>query len=117
MIRALLALSLCVAVPAMAAEIDSATGLKMAAGWEVTRMHCGGCHSYRLVTSQRGDADYWRSVIDWMQRTQNLWQIPPDQEGLLISYLSDNYNETEWGRRPPLSPSLLPPLPPAGPNR
>ncbi len=80
----------------------------MAPGWELVAAHCGACHSHALVTAQRGDAEFWRSVIRWMQKTQNLWSIPEPQESELIEYLAENYNETDWGRRPPLSASLLP---------
>jgi cytochrome c5 len=93
-------------------SIDPATGLVIARGWELVSGHCGACHSYRLITTQRGDAQFWRSTIRWMQRTQNLWQIPPEQETVLVSYLAENYNETDWGRRPPLPASQLPPLVP-----
>ena len=57
---------------------------------------------------KRGDAEFWRSTIRWMQKTQNLWQIPAAQEDTLISYLETNYNETDWGRRPLLPQSLMP---------
>ena len=87
---------------------DPATGLVIAAGWEVARAHCGACHSYSLVTAQRGDADFWVSTIRWMQNTQNLWQIPQEQEADLIAYLAANYSESDWGRRTPLSPALMP---------
>lgn len=97
---------------ASADEIDPATGLVMAEGWQLAAAHCGGCHSHRLVTAQRGDADFWLSTIRWMQRTQKLWQIPEDQEVELIGYLASHYNETDWGRRPLLPPGLLPPDPP-----
>jgi hypothetical protein len=88
---------------------DPRTGLVMAPGWELVSAHCGACHSHRLVTAQRGDADFWRSVIRWMQKTQNLWEIPPAQEQVIIEYLASNYNESDWGRRPPLPASLMPP--------
>jgi hypothetical protein len=90
-------------------EIDPATTLIRADGWELVAAHCGGCHSHRLVTAQRGDEEFWRTTIRWMQRTQNLWVIPEAQEKVLIAYLARNYNETDWGRRPPLNASLMPP--------
>ena len=62
------------------AATDPDTGLIVAEGWELAAAHCGGCHSYRLVTAQRGDEAFWRSTIRWMQSTQNLWQIPAAQE-------------------------------------
>ncbi len=89
-------------------EIDTDTGLVIAPGWEMAAAHCGGCHSHALVTAQRGDAEFWRATIRWMQRTQNLWQIPETQEQTLLAYLEANYNETDWGRRPPLPLSLMP---------
>ena len=105
--------------PARDPEIDQATGLKKSANWELARAHCGVCHSHRLVTANRGNREYWLDMLRWMQRTQNLWPIPPQQEAQLLDYLADNYNETEWGRRPPLSPSLMPtaraPAPSAAP--
>lgn len=94
------------------AATDPDTGLRIAPGWELARAHCGACHSYRLITAQRGDRDFWLATIRWMQRTQNLWQLPPQQESAILDYLADAYAETEWGRRPALSPQLLPPASP-----
>lgn len=97
-----------VAKASEAGAIDETTGLAIDADWELAKAHCGVCHSYRLVTSNRGDRDYWLDMLRWMQRTQNLWPIPADQEAKLLDYLAANYNESEWGRRPPLSPALMP---------
>jgi hypothetical protein len=91
-----------------APDVDADTGLIRAPGWELVRAHCGGCHSYQLVTQQRGDETFWRDTIRWMQRTQNLWQIPADQEAVILGYLASQYDETDWGRRPPLPARLLP---------
>ena len=89
--------------------IDERTGLVIDDGWVLVNGHCGACHSHKLVTAQRGDADFWLGIIRWMQRTQNLWQLPPEQEKTIVDYLARHYNETEWGRRPPLGPTMLPP--------
>ena len=104
----LLCLLLAVRAPAADSATDPDTGLLIAPGWELVRANCGACHSFRLVTAQRGDEAFWTDAIRWMQRTQNLWQIPAEVETPLIAYLAANYNETDWGRRPPLSPSLMP---------
>jgi mono/diheme cytochrome c family protein len=93
---------------AEAADVDPTTGLLIAPGWELVNAHCGVCHSHRLVTAQRGDADFWLNTIRWMQRTQGLWDLPPEQEQIIVEYLSTNYSESEWGRRPPLAASLMP---------
>ncbi len=91
-------------------EATPADALVRAPDWEIAARHCGACHSYRLVTAQRGDARFWTDVIRWMQRTQGLWEIEAKEEARLIAYLADAYGEEEWGRRPPLSPRLLPPV-------
>lgn len=87
---------------------DPATGLLLGEGWELARAHCGACHSYRLVTAQGGDEAFWLRTIRWMQRTQNLWNIPESQEQMLVRYLATAYPAEEAGRRPPLPAHLLP---------
>lgn len=82
--------------------------LKPGAGADLVRGHCSACHSLNLVTAQRGDSAYWLKTIRWMQKTQNLWPLPPEHEKAILAYLEKNYNETEWGRRPPLAATLLP---------
>ncbi len=79
-----------------------------AAGFELVQGHCTACHSALIVTSQRGDASFWLNTIRWMQKTQNLWAIPAQQEQQIVAYLAKHYAEQEWGRRPQLSPLLLP---------
>ena len=91
-----------------APTLDKRTGLVIAPGWELVNAHCGACHSHKLVTTQRGDADFWRATIRWMQRTQNLWEIPAAQESVILEYLAANYSESDWGRRPALPASLMP---------
>ncbi|MEL7538242.1 MAG: hypothetical protein AAFZ58_07840 [Pseudomonadota bacterium] len=110
--KRLLLMSALLAANALAAElpIDERTGLVIDEGWVLVNGHCGACHSHRLVTAQRGDEAFWTKTIRWMQRTQNLWQIPDHQEQIIVRYLAKHYNETEWGRRPALSPVLLPPV-------
>lgn len=99
--------------PGDPAGTDPDSGLIIAPGWELVRAHCGACHSYRLVTAQRGDRAFWLEAIRWMQRTQNLWELPADQESAILDYLAGAYAETDWGRRPPLPPGLMPRMPPA----
>lgn len=96
---------------ALAAEIDTDTGLATAPGWEDVRAHCGGCHSYSVVTNQRANRDAWRDMIRWMQRTQNLWQIPDESETRILDYLAENYGPDEAARRrrAPIAAELMPP--------
>ncbi|MFK8054237.1 MAG: hypothetical protein AB8F65_14815 [Woeseiaceae bacterium] len=91
-----------------AEEIDPKSGLIVDEHWELALGFCGSCHSYKLVTAQRGDREYWLKTIRWMQKTQNLWAIPKPLEDQLLDYLAKNYNESDWGRRPPLPARLVP---------
>ncbi|MDA0705132.1 MAG: hypothetical protein O2907_00695 [Proteobacteria bacterium] len=101
-------LLLLVLAPAIAAEVDSDTGLIKAAGWETVRAHCGGCHSHALVTQQRADRQSWLDMIRWMQATQNLWQFPADVEAQILDYLAANYPPQADRRRAPIPASLMP---------
>lgn len=73
--------------------------------------HCSACHSLDLVTSQRGDADFWLKTIRWMQATQNLWVIPSEQEDAIVAYLATHLAEGDFARRPNLAVELRPALP------
>jgi hypothetical protein len=100
---------LCLLMPvAFAAEIDAASGLIKAPGWEIVRANCGGCHSHALVIQQRADRQTWLDMIRWMQASQNLWQFPPDTEAQILDYLAANYPPQPNRRRAPIPPSLMP---------
>ena len=105
--RAALILLLALASRGFAEAVDPETGLIMAPGWEMVRAHCGACHSYQLVTAQRGDREFWLQTIRWMQQTQNLWPIVASQERAIVDYLAAKYADSDWGRRPNLSAELL----------
>ena len=93
---------------AFAADVDEASGLIKAPGWELVRANCGGCHSHGLITQQRADRQTWLNLIRWMQATQNLWQFPPDTEAQILDYLTANYPPQPNRRRAPIPPSLMP---------
>lgn len=100
-----------------AEEIDEQSGLIKADGWELVRIHCGGCHSHKLVTGQRADRQTWLAIIRWMQATQNLWQFDPATENSILDYLASNYPPQADRRRPPIPPQLMPPKESAGGSR
>lgn len=93
---------------AFAQELDESTGLVVADGWQLVRIHCGGCHSHALVTGQRADRQTWLDIIRWMQATQNLWLFDPKTETGILDYLAANYPPQENRRRAPIPPSLMP---------
>ena len=85
----------------LAEEIDEATGLIKNPGWELVRIHCGGCHSHKLVTGQRADRQTWLDIIRWMQATQNLWQFNEETEAGILDYLAASYPPQANRRRAP----------------
>ena len=91
-----------------APEVDPTTGLVVAEGWQTVRAHCGGCHSHKLVTAQRGNRETWLDMIRWMQATQNLWQFDPATEETILDYLATNYSPSPVRRRAPIPPALMP---------
>lgn len=111
--RALIAggLLLLAAIASADPEVDDLTGLKIAPGWEHARTHCGACHSWRLVTANRGDRDSWLALIRWMQDSQKLWPIPEPTLTELVAYLANAYPPGTASRRAPLAAALMPPSP------
>lgn len=112
--RGALGLSLILLAMTAVAEVDETTGLTVAPGWELVRIHCGGCHSHKLVTGQRADRQTWLDIIRWMQATQNLWQFDAQTEAGILDYLAQNYPPQPNRRRAPIPPSLMPPKTVAG---
>jgi hypothetical protein len=74
------------------------TGLIFAAGFEVVRGTCTACHSAKLVTQNRATRDGWLQMIRWMQATQGLWDLGPN-EPIILDYLATNYAPEDTGRR------------------
>ncbi len=104
-------------VPAAAQEptpqIDAASGLVIAPGWEVVRAQCTACHSSKLITQNRATRKGWLDAIRWMQATQKLWHLGAN-EPVILDYLSRHYgvpDRYQRMRRQPLSVHELPPSP------
>jgi adhesin HecA-like repeat protein len=91
-----------------AQEIDQASGLIVAAGWQQVQATCTECHSTQLIIQNAGSKAVWRSRLLWMQNTQGLHQLEPALEESILSYLATNYGPKQSGRRPPLPAHLMP---------
>ena len=102
------ALNISWGLSAAAAAVDNSTGLIKDDGWQSVAAHCGSCHSLKLVTSNQGDREIWLETIRWMQERHNLWQLDPQTENKILTYLAENYPATAPRRRKPLAPELLP---------
>lgn len=78
--------------------IHVATGLIVDEGFEQVKASCTACHSTKLITQNRADRDGWKKMIRWMQETQNLWDLGPNED-IILDYLAKNYAPKESGRR------------------
>jgi cytochrome c5 len=108
-IAAMVAVAVLVLPPAAAAvETDAESGLIVAPGWDTVKTNCTVCHSAQFITWQRGDRETWLSMIRWMQKTQGLWQLPPDTENTILDYLATNYPPGKASRRKNLPPAAMP---------
>ena len=74
------------------------TGLIDAEGLMEVVNNCTNCHSAKLVTQNRMNKERWETTIDWMQETQNLWELGRNEE-IIINYLVTNYPPQKIGRR------------------
>ncbi len=74
------------------------TGLIEAEGLMMVVNNCTNCHSAKLVTQNRMNKERWISTIRWMQETQNLWDLGPNED-IIVDYLVANYPPAKKGRR------------------
>lgn len=74
------------------------TGLIEAEGLMTVVNNCTSCHSSKLITQNRMTAERWNETIEWMQETQNLWELGSNQD-IIVNYLVTNYPPSKKGRR------------------
>jgi len=74
------------------------TGFVEGEGLMTVVNNCTNCHSAKLVTQNRMDAEGWRKTIKWMQETQNLWDLGKNED-IIVGYLATYYAPGEKGRR------------------
>lgn len=82
--------------------VHISTGLIADKNYKLVVQNCTSCHSAQLIIQNKATRDNWVQIIDWMQKTQNLWDLG-ESEKPIIDYLSKNYSPTFQGRRAPLS--------------
>ncbi|MEM6628672.1 MAG: hypothetical protein AAF694_03330 [Bacteroidota bacterium] len=80
---------------------DVETGFVAKEGYHLVKLHCTPCHSSKLVLQNRATREGWQEMIQWMQKTQKLWDLGPHQDSIL-DYLASNYGPAKKGRRAPL---------------
>ncbi len=69
-------------------ESDVVMGLVQAPGRDKVLATCLACHSTALITQNRMTRERWDHTLTWMQETQGLWPIPPEDRALILDYLS-----------------------------
>jgi len=77
------------------------SGLKEGEDLQLIIANCTSCHSAKMITQNRATREGWLHMIEWMQETQNLWELG-DNEPLILDYLAANYAPEKKGRRAPL---------------
>ena len=82
--------------------IHLATGFKEGKNLQLVINNCTSCHSAKMVTQNRATRDGWKTMIRWMQETQNLWDLG-ESEPLILDYLAKYYAPDKAGRRQPLT--------------
>jgi hypothetical protein len=92
-------------------EIDPISGMKIDTHWQTVRAMCSSCHSPKLFTNYGGTRETWLGLIRWMQKKQGLWELPPEIEDQILTYLAKNYPPGEASRRRNLPVHLRPPNP------
>jgi hypothetical protein len=78
--------------------IHMRTGLVEAEGLMEVVNNCTSCHSAKIVIQNRMNEERWAATIDWMQETQNLWDLGKNEQ-VIIDYLVKNYPPKKIGRR------------------
>ncbi|MEP2772234.1 MAG: hypothetical protein ABJH05_08795 [Fulvivirga sp.] len=78
------------------------TGLKDGESLMLVVQNCTACHSAKIIIQNRADKEGWKGIIEWMQETQNLWELG-DNEEKIIDYLVTNYPPQKKGRRASLT--------------
>jgi len=74
------------------------SGLYFGEGFKTVRAVCTACHSSKLITQNKATYQGWKDMIVWMQETQGLQDLGPQEEEIL-EYLSTYYAPEEMGRR------------------
>lgn len=78
------------------------TGLKAGEHLDLILGNCLACHSADVIRNTRLSKDGWNSIIVWMQKKQNLWDLGKNHDKI-VNYLANNYAPDAQGRRKPLA--------------
>ncbi len=74
-----------------AADVDEYQGLPPGIGRDEVLGLCGACHSMKLVTQQGLSRPTWSEVLEFMVEEQEMAELEPDDEKLVLDYLEKFY--------------------------
>ncbi|MEM8896230.1 MAG: monoheme cytochrome C [Bacteroidota bacterium] len=94
--------SIPIEAPSSQKSVLDLTGLEDDPNIEIVAANCTACHSAKLVTQNRATREGWKSMIVWMQQTQNLWDLGKNED-IILDYLAKYYAPEKKGRRAPLT--------------
>ena len=87
------------AVPGAAGADDEYEGLPPGEGREEVLGLCGACHSMKLVTQQGLSRSTWDEVLVLMVEEQEMAELEPEDERLVLNYLAKFYGPDRLARR------------------
>ncbi len=67
---------------------DEYLGLPDAPGREEVVAYCAACHSLKLVVQQGQTREGWAELLEWMYDEQEMAELEPDEEKLVLDYLA-----------------------------
>jgi competence protein ComEA len=86
---------------------QSAGGLPNGPGKAVVQKSCTTCHSETVITSERGNADHWSTIVnDMVSRGADL---SDDEIDVVVKYLSTNLGPADSKSATPASPGAAAP--------
>ena len=87
------------AAPGAAGEDDDYEGLPPGEGRDEVLGLCGACHSMKLVTQQGLSRSTWEEVLVLMVEEQEMAELEPEDERLVLGYLAKFYGPDRLARR------------------
>lgn len=85
-------------------EINPDTGLIIDPDSPLVEANCLACHGSNLITNMHASRKAWLAAIRWMQDSEGLWEIEPEDEEKILNYLEKYYGEKyDTRRRIPLA--------------
>ena len=93
------AVSLAGAGPGAVSAEDDYQGLPPGEGRDEVLGLCGACHSMKLVTQQGLSRSTWAEVLVFMVEEQEMAELDPEDEKLVLDYLAKFYGPDRLARR------------------